>query len=175
MHGARKKDARYPGRMALVLPAQDACFTVFSQRLDARIDVTEWTRYAERFVAARVGLTEDRRYEMEAPREDAVEVVVAPPADPRAPSFASGTRGCWGRPRTDGDIRAAREAPETGAGLADLAQRCPQVWLIATLGDDDAIALRLAAILAGVMLGPILSPAGRALFGPKTARARLGL
>jgi hypothetical protein len=161
--------------MALVFPVPDACFTAFSQRPDARIDVAEWTRYGERFVGARVGLTKDRRYETDPPREDAVEVVVAPLANPRSPSFASGTRGCWGRTRTDEDTRAAREAPETGAGLAELAQRCPQVWLIACIGDDDAIALRLAAILAGVMLGPILSPAGRALFGPKTARARLGL
>jgi hypothetical protein len=39
---------------------------------------------------------------------------------------------------------------------------------------DDAVALRLAAIVAGVVLGPVLSPGGAALFGPKTARRTLG-
>jgi hypothetical protein len=161
--------------MPLVFPARDACFAVFSQRPDARIDVAEWNRYAERFLGARVGLTVDKRYDAEPPPHDAAEVVVAPRGDRGSPSFSSGTRGCWSRPRTDDDVRAAREAAQAGAGLVDLACRCPQVWLIATSGDDDGIALRLAAVLAGVMLGPILSPRGLALFGPKTARERLGV
>jgi hypothetical protein len=39
--------------------------------------------------------------------------------------------------------------------------------------DEDPVALRLAAIVAGVALGPILSPGGKRLFGPKTARQAL--
>jgi hypothetical protein len=46
------------------------------------------------------------------------------------------------------------------------------MWILETEGDDDRVALRLAAILAGVLLGPILAPDG-ALIGPKTARERL--
>jgi hypothetical protein len=60
-----------------------------------------------------------------------------------------------------------------GAGLADLAARCPQVWLVEREEPEDLVALRLAAILAGVALGPILSPGAGELFGPKTARERL--
>jgi hypothetical protein len=48
------------------------------------------------------------------------------------------------------------------------------VWLVECEGPDDRAALRLAAILAGVLLGPILAPRGAALFGPKTARGELG-
>ena len=53
--GSQKVAVAFAGCCS-VFPARDACFTVFSQRLDARIDVGEWNRYAERFLGARVGL-----------------------------------------------------------------------------------------------------------------------
>jgi hypothetical protein len=145
--------------MALESPARDACFAVFSQRPDVRIDVAEWARHAERFFATKLSL--------DAGSPTAKVLLVT--------GDVSGGRVCWGRPRTEDDLRAARSA-DGGAGLADLAARCPHVWLVETDADRDAdaLALRLAAILAGVMLGPILSPAGD-LFGPKTARQRLGV
>ena len=157
--------------MALDLPARDVCFAVFSQRRDARIDVAEWGRHAERFLATRVGLTEDKRYEADAPLHDVARVVLVPAGE----TGQACTRTCWGRPRTEDDLRAAESAPDAGAGLADLARRCPQIWLVEVTREDDLLSLRLAAILAGVLLGPILTPHGRALFGPKTARQRLAL
>jgi hypothetical protein len=47
------------------------------------------------------------------------------------------------------------------------------VWLVETASEPDRAALLLAAILASVVLGPILSPDGRDLFGVRTARAKL--
>ena len=41
------------------------------------------------------------------------------------------------------------------------------------IADPDALALRLAAILASVLLGPILDARVPELFGVKTARAKL--
>jgi hypothetical protein len=75
----------------------------------------------------------------------------------------------------DDDLEGARRAAAVGAGLVELAQRCPQVWLVESSEDDDPLALRLAAILAGVLLGPIVTRGGRALLGPKSARERLGV
>jgi hypothetical protein len=85
------------------------------------------------------------------------------------------SRLCFGRPRERDDLRAAEEADVRAgsAGLGRLAQRCMTVWLVATEGEADAAALRIAAILASVVLGPILSPDGQDLFGVRTARTKL--
>jgi hypothetical protein len=47
------------------------------------------------------------------------------------------------------------------------------VWLVSRKGDRDPLALRLASILASVLLGPILDVQSGELFGVKTARAKL--
>ena len=163
--------------MALVFPARDACFLVFSQRADARIEVAEWARHGERFLRTRVERKDASAAGDGASslRESTATIELGPLHEPGDPN-ARGVRTCWSRPRTEDDLVAATSAPG-GAGLAALAERCPQVWLVGTEGraEDDAPALRLAAILAGVLLGPILAPGGLSLFGPKTARQRLGL
>jgi hypothetical protein len=47
------------------------------------------------------------------------------------------------------------------------------VWLISVEDETDPAALRIAAIVASVVLGPILSPQGTELFGVRTARLKL--
>ncbi len=132
------------------LPPRETAFTVFSQRPDARIDVAEWARHAERFLGAKLGLTTDKVYEAEAPTLDVARVVLAPQ---RTGTWTeSGARICWGRPRTEDDLAAAQAAEPSGAGLVELAARCPQVWLVEASPDDDRLALRLAAVVAGVLL-----------------------
>jgi hypothetical protein len=158
-----------PGHEAS-FPAPDDAYLVFSLRADARFDVAEHARHAERFVRSRLGATVDKRYGDVSPSRDAVRIVLAPVA---ATAFSPGARVCWGRPRSDDDLRRARAAENLGAGLADLAARCPHVWLVEAEGEDDPLALRLATILAGVFLGPILAPHAKALLGPKSARERL--
>ncbi len=160
-HGVLRKGA-------LAFPTRADVFTVFAQRDDARIVIDEWRRHAERFHATRIGLTVDKKYDDgAAPRVDAARVVIAPAKG------ASETRVLWGRPRDDDDVHAAEDV-DGGAGLAMLAKRCAYVWLVECEQADDRAALRLAAIVAGVVLGPILTPGGTELIGPKTARARLG-
>jgi hypothetical protein len=153
--------------------SRERAFTVFAQRPDARIDLGDWTRHAERFFATRLGLTTDKAYDGGFPRVDAARVVLAPAREGASLRGAKGTRTCWGRARGAEDLEAARRAVAAGAGLTELAERCAQVWLVEVEEDDDPVALRVAAIVAGVVLGPILSPGGRALFGPKTAREQL--
>jgi hypothetical protein len=173
-----RKSLRYACGMGLVFPLRDACFTVFSQRPDARIDGAEWARHAERFFATRIELSDEREYHdvASSERHAAATVTLTPLRKEAGDASGGGARICRGRPRWDDDLRAVRGAEAVGAGLAELAARCPRVWLVGTTGPagtDDPIALRLAAIIAGIVLGPILTPRGAALFGPKTAREKL--
>jgi hypothetical protein len=47
------------------------------------------------------------------------------------------------------------------------------VWLVVREADDDRAALTIAAVLASMLLGPILAPDGREIFGVRTARLKL--
>jgi hypothetical protein len=160
-------------------------FTVFAQRPDACIDVTTWRRHAERFFRTQIGLTVTKRYDpANLPIVDAARIVVSA-------ETARGTRLCYARPAEPGDLDAAEQADNRAGytGMATLAARCKTVWLVAlgvpfgpsaaptarTSGanDSDRIALLLSAILASVLLGPILSPDKGELFGVRTARLKL--
>lgn len=156
---------------ALAPPVTQTAFLVFAQRADAGLDLGALRQSATRFFDTRIGFTVDKRYGESAPRVDAVRVVVAP-----SDGLASGTRLCFGRP-TEPDDLARVEAAERAAGrhgMGLLAQRCPHVWLIETEeGDDDRVALTLAAIFASVLLGPIVPPRADDVYGVRTARAKL--
>ena len=156
---------------ALESPRRDEAFTVFAQRSDARFEADTWERHAAQFFATRAGLTIPKRYDQHGapPIVDAARVVVAPSDGP------PGTRFCFARPREDADFDAA-EAADIRAGspgLGLLARRCAYVWLVVPEGAGDRLALLCAAIVASVVLGPILSPDQQELFGVRTARAKL--
>jgi hypothetical protein len=156
---------------ALVTPGRDAGFLVFSQAGDARIDIDAWDAHAARFFATRIGLTEDRHYPSASavPLGDAVRFVIAPHGRPPA------IRSAFARPREDEDLALAEAADARSGftGLALLARRCPTVWLVEREGATDRMALRLSAVLASVLLGPILESRTGELFGVKTARAKI--
>ncbi len=86
------------------------------------------------------------------------------------------SRPAFARPRDQDDLAlaTAAEARTSHTGLVLLARRCPLVWMVVRESREDVPALRLAAILASVLLGPILDVAGGELFGVKTARSKLG-
>jgi hypothetical protein len=154
---------------ALEPPPRSGAYTVFAQRRDARVEIELWERYAAQFFETRLGLTVPKRYDFDAPTVDAAHVVVLPPGG------KEGIRLCYGRPRAADDLRAAEDADMRAGspGLGLLARRCTTVWLIEPRVQADRLALLLAAILASVVLGPILSPDERELFGVRTARAKL--
>ena len=112
-----------------------------------------------------------KRYPREAlaPEVDVAHLIVAPQ------DGQGGARFCYARPVLHEDKAAAGTADLRAGytGLATLAQRCSYVWLVVLEKDDDPVALRIAAILASVVLGPILAPAGDELFGVRTARLKL--
>jgi hypothetical protein len=154
---------------ALEPPDRRAAFLVFAQRKDARVEREIWQRHAAQFFDAELRIPFPKRYVFDPPPSDAVLVSLTTPSHPAS------TRLCYARPREGDDLYAADEADvrQGSAGLGRLALRCPSVWLVVTEGDDDAVALRLAAILASVVLGPILTPDGVSLLGVRSARAKL--
>jgi hypothetical protein len=78
----------------------------------------------------------------------------------------------YGRQVRESDLVDARtrQAAQGIFGMAELAARCPNVWLIATPTEPD-LALTIAAIVASCELGPILHEGE--IFGVKTARAKI--
>jgi hypothetical protein len=161
-HGILRRGACEP-------PARSAAFTVFAQRSDARVEAEIWRRHAAQFFDTRLDLTVPKHYAFDPPDTDMARVVVSTSDNPEV------IRDCHGRPRTEDDLHAAgqAEARVGAAGLGKLAQRCNTVWLVVAEGDPDGSALLVAAILASVVLGPILSPDGNELFGVRTARLKL--
>ena len=147
------------------MPVPLLVFVQHGQLASAPSDAALLTAYGERFFATRLGLAEP----MAGDPVLGTRWVVAPERR------STGIRTVWIRPREAADVERARVAEERGGatGLALLAARCTMAWLIERDGVADTIALRLAAIVAGVGLGPILEPDAPALFGVRTARARL--
>lgn len=139
-------------------------YVVFSSSTDTRLDVAHWNAQAERFFATRLDLLGQAGH-------GEARIFITPPRDE-----AGGERLLSARPRQAGDLALAEEAEvrQGGGGLVLLARRCQTVWLVGRDAEEDRLALRLAMILASVVLGPILDARGPELFGVKTARAKLG-
>jgi hypothetical protein len=154
---------------ALEPPDRSKAFLVFAQRKDARVEGAIWQRHAAQFFEAELRLPFPKQYVFDPPASDAVLVALTTANHPAS------TRLCYARPREGDDLYAADEADvrQGSAGLGRLALRCASVWLVVTESDEDAVALRLAAVLASVVLGPILTPDGVSLLGVRSARAKL--
>jgi hypothetical protein len=148
---------------------ESEAFVVFAQRSDARLDVNALAGQARRFFATELGLMAEKKYGPIPPVTDEAEVVIA------GPDGNAGVRRCSGRPVTPEDLEkaASAEMRVTYTGLSGLARRCGYVWEVSAESANDVTALLIAAVLASVFLGPILSPGATELFGVKTARLKL--
>jgi hypothetical protein len=151
------------------VPGRADAFTVFAQQPAPALEVEALVRQAARFFSTTLAV---RAVADGALTEGALTDGIF-----AAQVTVNGeTRACFGRARTDEDLAAAQDA-ETRAGytgMSLLAARCATVWLVEVTGARDDGALLVAAVLASVVLGPILSPDGTELFGVKTARGKLG-
>ena len=158
-----------PGELATLGLAP--AFMVFAQRDDARLEIHFWQQHARRFFDTELGLTIDKAYDrLDAmPSVDAARIVVSSPKN-----AIEATVLCAARPSTPADLVLAEsiEARHGYTGLSMLAKRCKTVWLISAAPSDRA-SLLLSAIVASVVLGPIVSPAHDELYGVKTARLKL--
>lgn len=155
-----------------VPPAREGAYAVFGQPEGVALPIEQLKRQSTRFFATRLGLTVDKRYDGPLPHTDAARVVVLP-----EDATARGTRLVYGRPVEPEDVEAARAAealaPAAASGLSGLAARCKMLWLVVPASAEDRAALTLAAVLASVLLGPILAPGGGEIFGVRTARTKL--
>ena len=88
---------------------------------------------------------------------------------------APGIRSAYARACEAADLAEAEwiEARSGSTGMALLARRCPVVWVVDREGPSDTLALRLAAIVASLFLGPVVDAEAKALFGVKTAREKI--
>ncbi len=156
--------------LQLAAPEPACAFVVFAQRQDARLEIDALKQQAGRFFSVKIGITVDKQYADEPPIVDAARMVIA-----SDDGTSSGTRLCYARPVEESDISLAFEAERAMGtyGLALLAQRCAIVWSVVPEVDDDKAALTIAAIFASLMLGPILSPGGREIYGVRGARLKL--
>jgi hypothetical protein len=132
---------------------------VFSQRPETTLDVGACDAHAQRFFGVALEGTASEG------------LVVS------APGGAKSLRTVRGRVATAADLALAVAAEELrgGGGLAGLARRCPTIWEVHLASETDVEALRIAAILASVLLGPIVDRRGPEIFGVKTAREKLAL
>ena len=140
--------------------SRESAFVVFAQSAGSDIDVDALNAQAARFFSTRIGLAETHT-------SPPVALVVAPDGE------APGIRRVLARPRDAEDLALAEAADAAMTGLALLARRCSSVWLVERTSEPDGLALRLAVVLASVMLGPVLDARGPELFGVKTGRAKL--
>jgi hypothetical protein len=153
--------------VAVVQVDESRSYLVFAQGDAPYLDVAALAHQARRFFEATVEptppATADERY--------TVTTRLAVVAD----AGRGGARHCFARSAGPLDWAAAERAEaRTGfAGLSLLARRCETLWVVEAEASNDAIALRIAAVLASLFLGPILAPGGDELFGVRTARIKL--
>ncbi len=160
-HGILRSSAR-------IEPDRSRSYAVFAQSPLVLLDVEGLKNKASQFFQTKIGLTVDKRYGPDVPQRDAARLVIASD-DPAC----SGTRLCYGRAVERSDLDAAERGDPNVTGMFLLAQRCPTLWLVTYEMDDDRVALTIAAVLASILLGPILAPSGDELFGVRTARLKL--
>jgi hypothetical protein len=161
---------------AIAPVAIEEAWTLLSPEPDARVDAARWAHQAATFFKARLAVAQDKRYPSGTlPICDRVEIdlaaregdaptrvlVVTVPID-RAP--------------------AARRAGEAGAraiggaGFDALVARARRVWQVVDRpgeGGDPRAPLAVAAVLASLLLSPVVPPGGGTIFGVKGARERL--
>lgn len=143
---------------------------VFSQQPDLVAALPQLLAHARRFFAAEL------------------EVLSASP--PQRPELATahvglrlesarypgrGTFQLESRATTDEDRAAAERAEVRGkaGGMAQLAARCPVVWVVTRDGEVTGSAeLQLSGLLASVALGPVLPPDESTLYGVRGAIER---
>lgn len=163
-------------------------WSLFSPEADARVDAARWAHQARTFFGARLELARDKRYPTGAiPMADALELDVLalrpasggdraePPAAPEPTRVLVVTVPLDRAPEATAAAEAGVRAIG-GAGMDAVLARARRLWQVAAkpvAGSDARAPLVVAAVIASVLLAPIVPPEGAAIFGVKGARLRL--
>jgi hypothetical protein len=180
--------------------ALESAWSLFAPEAEARVDAARWAHHARKFFSLELTVIPTKTYPTGGfPLADACEVEVRRIVAERPQSFVAAVpldRAAVDRqdPKLAPCARAwvvtvpldraagARAAAlaiargPSGGGFEALVLRAKRLWQIAeapTYGDDLRAPLALAAVLASVLLAPIVPPRESAIFGVKTARERL--
>jgi hypothetical protein len=140
---------------------------VFSQRSELTLDLPELLRATRRFFEAELEV----QSRVQSASGDLAQVVL------RSAKYGyEGVLTIESRKTATEDLVAAREAERCGnaAGMSNLAERCPTIWDVNSVGVDSELArLNLCGILASVALGPVLPDDGATLYGVRGAMERV--
>lgn len=161
--------------MVLPMPA-DAAWSLFAAEPVARVELSRWRQQAETFFDARLALVQTLSDPGGVlPQTAAIELDVAPLAGGDATRVRVVTVPLSDAP----EVRAAGEravAAIGGAGLDALLARAKRLWQVQARpvgGGDPRAPNVVAALLASVLLAPIVPPGERTAFGVRGARLRL--
>jgi hypothetical protein len=151
------------------LPTESA-FTVYSPDPAPRVDSARWAHQARTFLDARVDVLDV----MGGPTSDIATIELAV----GAPTGATTRMAVRTFPISEalGLVAAAERAVHAigGAGFDALVARAQRVWQVPREVDGDPrTPLVVAAVIASVLLGPIVPPDELTIFGVKGARVRL--
>jgi hypothetical protein len=142
---------------------------VFAQRAQLTLDLAELMRATRSYFE--VTLDVQSRTEPANDGRDQLEVLLRSEKHGYEGRLSIRTR--WA---SDHDRADARDAEQRGqaAGMATLAERCPTIWDVESIGPDSELArLNLCGILAAVALGPVLPDDGATLYGVRGAMERV--
>jgi hypothetical protein len=162
------------GAVAPLDPAH--AWTLCAPEPDARVDAARWAHQAETFFRARLAVVQDKRYPSGTlPLADMLEVDVAPRGQEATTRVLVVTVPADRAPEA---VKAAAAGAKAigGAGFDVLVARTRRIWQVAAAveGEGDARApLAVTAVLASVLLAPVVPPGGGTIFGVKGARQRL--
>jgi hypothetical protein len=160
-----------------VLPA-NAAYSLFSAETTARIDIAQLAHKARTFFATALEIDPAKAYpDGRTPDSDALYVDIKPLGKTSvAPTRVYVVTFLLEREPAFRKVGDAAAAAIGGAGMDVLVARAKRIWQVAQdrqQGDDIHAPLRVAAILAAVLLAPIVPPAGQTIYGVKGARERL--
>ena len=156
--------------------APGEAWSLLAPDASSRVEAERWAHQAETFFRSTIKVVQAKRYPSGAlPMTDAVYVDVSPKGEGHATRVLVITVPIDRAP----DVReqaALGVQAIGGAGFDALVAKAKRVWQVAAKpedGGDPRASLALAAVLALVLLAPVVPPEEVSIFGVKGARQRL--
>jgi hypothetical protein len=150
-------------------------WSLLSPEPEARIDEHRWTHQAQSFFRAELALVQKKSYPSgTTPIADAVEVDIAPRGGPTSRVLV--VTMPLDRVPAARAAAAAGVAAIGGAGFDVLLGRARRLWQVREAlveGGDARAPLAVAAVMAAVLLAPVMPPGEATIFGVTGARGRL--
>ena len=156
--------------------APGEAWSLLAPEASPRVEAERWAHQAETFFRTKVAVVQAKRYPSGAlPMTDALSVDVSRKGDQQATRVLVITVPIDRAP--DVRERAALGVQAIGgAGFDALTAKAKRVWQVEAKpgdGGDPRASLALAAVLALVLLAPVVPPEEVSIFGVKGARQRL--